>query len=601
MSEYVADHRAIPGHPFRTLLAYNLPYWRRYALGSILSLAYMLLTLVFPLIVKGAVAELKGHLGTGDSPDAAQALHALWIYFGLLTGASLVTGILRYGQRMLMIGASRQFEYDIRNDYFRHIQRLSRAFFTSTKTGDIMARATNDLNYVRMFIGPGIMGTIDMLRLPFTLALMIWLSPMLTLVVLLPMPLVSFAVYKIVMFTHYKSKEVQAIFSTLTARAQENLAGARVVKAYGITEREVAAFHTIADKYRKESLTLSIVESMIWPVIGILVGVTIMIVLWFGGRMVIAGNLPFENFSAFIFCIFLLVFPLAQFGWILTLYQRGAAGMNRITDIMAREPDIRDTARTDESISELTGSVRFDDVSFGYDEAPVLQGITFSLSAGKTLAIVGATGSGKSSLVSLLTREYDPRSGTITVDGHDLRDIPVDTIRRAIGYVPQDTFLFSDTIANNLTLGAPNADETALRRAADIAQFSETVEGFEKKWDTLLGERGVNLSGGQKQRLTIARALIRDPQILILDDALSSVDAHTEEDILEGLRTVTQGRTTIIIAHRISAVRHADEILVLDEGRIVERGVHGDLIQGGGVYAAMYERQLLEDELEERS
>lgn len=601
MSVTAADRRAVPGQPFRTLLRYNLPYWRRYAAGAGLSLVYMAVSLAFPLIVQSAVADLKDVIGDAAPEAAALARRNLWLYFGLLIAASMTCGFARYSQRMLMIGASREFEYDLRNDYFAHIQRLSRAFFTANKTGDVMARATNDLSYVRMFIGPGIMGTIDLLRLPFTLGLMIYLSPFLTAVVLLPMPVVSFAVYKVVMFTHYKSKEVQDIFSDLTARAQENLAGARVVKAYGIMDREVAAFGRIAERYRKESLILAVVQSMIWPIIGLLVGVTVMIVLWAGGRMVIGGQLPFENFSAFIFCIFMLAYPLAEFGWIMTLYQRGAAGMNRIAEIMAIEPDIRDTDRTRAEIVRLDGTVRFDNVSFGYGDDTTVEDIAFEIPAGKTLAVVGPTGSGKTTLVSLLTREYDPRSGAVSVDGHDLRDIPVAVLRAAIGYVPQDPFLFSDTIANNLTLGAPGASAADMEEAARIAQFDETVQALDAKWDTLLGERGVNLSGGQKQRLTIARALIRDPRILILDDALSSVDAHTEEEILRGLRAATQGRTTVIIAHRISAVRHADEILVLDRGRIVERGTHGSLVEAAGLYAAMYERQLLEDELEERT
>jgi len=602
MSTYVADHKVVPGRPLRSIVNYARPYARRYIAGAALSVLFVTLTLVTPLVIKGAVGELDAFFQNDPGQRDSTALsQALWFYFFVLIGVSVCSGLARFGQRSLMIGASRHFEYDLRNDYFAHIQRLSKSFFNRTKTGDIMARATNDLNFVRMFVGPGVMGTVDLIRMPFTLGLMIYLSPYLTLIALAPLPVVSFFVYRIIMYTHHKSNDVQEKFSDVTARAQENIAGARVVKAYGIAHREVRDFKNVSTEYMRESFKLSVVQSMIWPVIGVLVGVTIVLILWQGGTLVINRQLGLDDFSAFIACLLLVAFPLAEFGWIMTVYQRGSAGMKRISQVMNEEPAVRDTEDTRNEITHLQGHIKFDHVTFAYDGEPVLYDISFEAPAGQTLAIVGPTGSGKSTLVSLLTRLVDPTEGTVYLDGVDARQVPLDTIRAAIGYVPQDTFLFSDSVGANLTLGAPNATIDAMNHACDVAQFSETVERLPRGYDTLLGERGVNLSGGQKQRLAIARAVIRDPRILVLDDALASVDAHTEEEILKGMKEVAKTRTTVIIAHRISAVQHADQILVLEDGRIVERGNHASLVNLRGMYADMYERQLLEEEIEEAS
>lgn len=589
-SAYLPEHKAVPGHAFRTILAYNRPYGRDYAIGALLALAFVVIDLAMPLVIRTVVNQFEHDAMTST---------LLLLYFVLLLVIAVSTGVGRYYQRMLMIGASRKCEYDLRNDFFRHVQRLGQDFFHRMKTGDVMARAVNDLDYVRTFVGPGVMGSVDMIRVPFTLALMLYFSVRLTIVASIPMPFVSLMVYAFIMYMHRQSKVVQDQFSAVTSRAQENLAGARVVKAYGAADRETRDFFEESRRYMRESMKLALVMNFAWVSIGAVVGLSILIVVWYGGVLVINGRLPLGNMMGLMVCLMMLAWPLAQFGWVLTLYQRGAAGMNRINEVFAEVPSIRDDENTRQDLAAIEGAVAFDHVAFGYGEQPVLQDVRFDIPAGRTVAIVGPTGSGKSSIVSLITREYDPTSGRVLIDGVDARRVPVALLRQSIGYVPQDTFLFSDTIRANLSLGGADVPEEAMRQACEVAQFQETVEGLDHGLDTLLGERGVNLSGGQKQRLAIARAIVRDPKILVLDDALSSVDTHTEERILQGLKGVTATRTSIIISHRVSTVRHADEILVIDGGRIVERGPHEELLGLGGLYALMYARQQLEDELEE--
>lgn len=588
---YRPVHKAVPGRPFKTFVRYNMPFWWDYLRGGLLGVFFIAVELLLPWVIRQVVHQFN---------TATMTARMLWSYFLALIVIAVVSGVARYFQRMLMIGASRKFEYDLRNDYFRHIQLMSQRFFSRWKTGDIMARATNDLNYVRMFIGPGIMGSFNLLRVPAAIGLMVYFSPRLTLIALMPLPVVSLLVYFFVMYMHRQSKVVQEQFSVVTGRAQENLAGARVVQAYGVADRELRDFTAESDKYMREGMRLAVVMSLAHPLIELMVGATALLVLWRGGLMVINGNLLFADFSGFIVCLLMLAWPLVEFGWVLTLYQRGAVAMNRITEVLAVEPAIRDTSRTRQDIDAVRGGIRFENVSFAYQDEAVLHDLDFEVLQGQTLAIVGKTGSGKSSVVALMTREYDPAQGRVLIDGIDARDIPVQILRGAIGYVPQDTFLFSDTILENLTFGRPDASEDDIRHAAEVAQFSEVVGDLPHAYDTLLGERGVNLSGGQKQRLAIARAVVRDPSILILDDALSSVDTHTEEEILQRLRRVMATRTSVLISHRVSTVRHADQIIVLDEGRIAERGSHDELLAMGGLYSDMYERQLLEEEIEEQ-
>ncbi|MCX5770171.1 MAG: ABC transporter ATP-binding protein [Candidatus Hydrogenedentes bacterium] len=586
---YRPEHKAIPGRPFLTILRYNRPYLKSYLIGGILSVFFVVIGLGLPFIVRGVVRSFT---------EGQVTMRLLWLYFAALIAIAVTTGFARYWERMLIIRASRKCEYDLRNDYFRHIQTLSQDFFHRTQTGDLMARATNDLNYVRMFIGPGIMGTIDMIQLPLTLAILAWFSSRLLLYTLIPLPFVSIIVYFIIMYMHRQSQRVQAQYADLTAQVQENLAGARVVQAYGIGERETESFTAESESYMRENVKLAAVMSLAWPLIGLIVGLMIVLVLWLGGFMVINGVLALDDFTGFVVAMLLLLWPLVEFGWILTLYQRGIVGMARMNDIFREKPSVRDDEDTQQAFTVTRGGIRFDTVSFSYDSRAVLQDLDFTILPGQTVAIVGPTGSGKTTVVSLIMREYDVNAGTVFIDDLDVRRIPLRALRQAVGYVPQDTFLFSESIRENITFGKPDATDEQIRYACEVAQLTETIDALPGGIDTLLGERGVNLSGGQKQRLAIARAVIADPKILILDDAMSSVDTQTEEKILERLRLVMEQRTSIIISHRISTVRNADLILVVDDGRIVERGSHESLLALRGLYADLHERQLLEEELE---
>lgn len=587
---YRPEHKAIPGRPFLTILRYNRPYLKSYLTGGILSVFFVVIGLGLPFIVRGVV---------GGFTQGRITMRLLWLYFAGLLVIAVTTGFARYWERMLIIRASRKCEYDLRNDYFRHIQTLSQDFFHRTQTGDLMARATNDLNYIRMFIGPGIMGTIDMIQLPLTLAVLAWFSSRLLLYMLIPLPFVSVIVYFVIMYMHHQSQRVQAQYADLTARVQENLSGARVVQAYGIGDRETASFTVESESYMRENVKLAAVMSLAWPLIGLIVGLMIVLVLWLGGLMVINGGLALDDFTGFVVAMLLLLWPLVEFGWILTLYQRGIVGMARMNEIFSEKPSVRDDEDTEPGFTVTRGGIRFDDVSFSYDSRHVLHKLDFSILPGQTVAIVGPTGAGKTTIVSLIMREYNATAGAVYIDDLDVRRIPLRSLRHAVGYVPQDTFLFSESIRENVAFGKPDATDEQVRYACEVAQLVETIDSLPNGIDTLLGERGVNLSGGQKQRVAIARAVIADPKILILDDAMSSVDTQTEEKILQRLRLVMEQRTSIIISHRISTVRDADLILVIDDGRIVERGSHESLLALGGLYADLHERQLLEQELEQ--
>ncbi|HOJ34150.1 MAG TPA: ABC transporter ATP-binding protein [Candidatus Hydrogenedentes bacterium] len=594
------------GRPFKTLLYLNRPYARDYIIGVLFSLGFMGMEQATPLVLRAIVGRFESR---------QMSWNLLLLLFSILIVASLLAGVARYWERTLIIRASRKFEYDLRNEYYRRIERLSLRFFRNTPTGDIMARATNDLNYVRLFLGPGVMGTIDMIRLPIVLSLMAYFSIRLTALGLSSIPFISLAVYFFVMYMHKQSQKVQEQFSVVSARAQENLAGARIVKAYNAADQEIASFEQASTTYMRESLKLSYVMALIWPAIELAMGLVVLLVIWRGGLMVIRQTLvgrpvwtasgiqfvmtpfTFADFTGFIVCLIMLAFPIAQWGWVLSLYQRGAASMNRIIEIMAMEPDIKDSSITKTSIQSIRGEVIFDDVTFSYDGEPVLDHVSFQVAAGKSVAIVGPTGSGKSTVLSLICREYDPTAGQILIDGVDIRQIPLRVLRGAIGYAPQDIFLFSDTVRENLLLGKPDASEEELNQACAIAQFTETLERLPQGYDTLLGERGINLSGGQKQRLALARALLKNPTIILLDDSLSSVDTHTEEEIMLRLRTYLSERTSIVVSHRISTIQHADMILVLKDGRIVEQGTHADLLSLHGVYAEICRRQMIEEQL----
>ncbi|HUK87312.1 MAG TPA: ABC transporter ATP-binding protein, partial [Terriglobales bacterium] len=467
------------------------------------------------------------------------------------------------------------------------------------RVGDIMARATNDLNAVRMLLGPAIMYSANTLVFSTAaLAFMIVISPRLTLYAILPLPLVSILIQHFGRRIHERFERIQAMFSDISARAQENFSGARIIRAYAQEEAEIASFEAANQEYIRRSLKLVRLMGMLWPSLEFMLGAAVVLVLWLGGREVVLGRITVGSFVAYITYVAMLTWPIIALGWVINIFQRGNASMGRINEILRERPEI-----TDEAVSErgrrrpIQGEIEFRNLNFAYNGAPVLHEVSLRIPAGSSLAVVGPTGSGKSTLVSLIPRIYDAAAGSVLLDGLPLPEYPLEKLRRSIGFVPQETFLFSDTVRENIAFGAEQATDEAVRRAAEAASLAPEIEGFPEKYATMVGERGITLSGGQKQRTAIARALIRDPRILVLDDALSSVDTHTEDQILEHLREIMAGRTTIFISHRVSTVRNADQIAVLHGGRIVEVGTHDELLARNGYYTDLYNKQLLEEEL----
>jgi len=522
------------------------------------------------------------------------------IFSALLVGLALSKGVFQFLTRWLVIGVSREIEYDLRNDLFRHLESLSYSHYQKNRTGDIMARATNDLNAVRMLLGPAIMYTANTLVFTAVALVFMWhISPRLTLYTFAPLPLASIVVQYFGRRIHERFEKIQAQFSDISARAQENFSGARVVRAYAQEEAEIALFETSNQEYVTRSLPLARLTGMLWPTLEMLLGFALVLVLWLGGREVLMHKISLGDFVAFNTYIVMLTWPVIALGWVINIFQRGTASMGRINEILVAQPEITDAAVAADlkQTQTLRGEIEFRHLDFSYDGVPVLKDVNLTVPAGSSLAIVGPTGSGKTTLVSLLPRIYDAQPGTLLIDGRPIREYPLETLRRNIGFVPQETFLFSDSVRENIAFGVETASDGQVRDAAEAANIAIDIEGFPEGYSTMVGERGITLSGGQKQRSAIARAIIRDPRILVLDDALSSVDTYTEEKILNHLREVMRGRTTIFISHRVSTVRSADRIAVLHEGRVVELGTHEELLGRNGYYTDLYNKQLLEEEL----
>lgn len=579
----------------RPLLPYLKKYRRSYAAGAICVFCNNGIWILFPLVIRRAVDDL--HLGV--------TRHKLFTYALLLLGVAAVKGIFQFLTRWILIGISREIEFDLRNDLFQHLEGLSYSYYQRTRTGDIMARATNDLNAVRMLLGPAIMYSAN--TIVFTagaLAFMLAISPRLTLYAFLPLPIVSIVVHYFGKRIHERFERIQAMFSEISARAQENFSGARVIRAYVQEEAEISAFESSNQEYISRSLKLVRLMGMLWPTLETMLGLAIVLVLWLGGREVLYGRITVGDFVAFNTYMVQLTWPIIALGWVINLFQRGTASMGRINEILTEKPEIEDGAearRADKSVhaTQIEGEIEFRGLNFAYNGTPVLHDVNLQIPAGSSLAIVGPTGSGKTTLVSLIPRIYDATPGSVLLDGRPVREYPLEFLRHQIGFVPQETFLFSETVRENIAFGKEDASDEEVRSAAEAASIAREIESFPEQYQTLVGERGITLSGGQKQRTAIARALIRDPRIVILDDALSSVDTHTEDKILNHLREIMQGRTTIFISHRVSTVRNADMIAVLHGGRIVEMGTHEELLARNGYYTDLYNKQLLEEELAE--
>src|SRR5215471_3295156 len=582
------------------------PYLKKYRVtlfwGALTVLFNNGIWVLFPQVIRRAVDDLNR--GARRQKFLTYAL--------LLLAVAGTKGIFQFLTRWLMIGVSREIEYDLRNDLFAHLETLPYSYFQKNRTGDIMARATNDLNAVRMLLGPAIMYTAN--TLVFTAAALIFMmkiSPRLTLYAFAPLPLASIIIQYFGKRIHERFEKIQAQFSEISARAQENFSGARLIRAYAQEQAEITLFEKSNQEYVTRSLPLARLVGMLWPALEVMLGFAIVIVLWLGGREVLLGRISVGKFVAFNTYIMMLTWPVIALGWVINIFQRGMASMGRIHQVLSAQSDITDAAVAqdlrDLGDRAVKGEIEFRHLNFAYNGVPVLKDINLTVPAGSSLAIVGPTGSGKTTLVSLIPRIFQVKdessngtvSGSLLLDGRPLREYPLATLRRSIGFVPQETFLFSDSLRENIAFGVPGASDEQVRSAAQSASIASDIESFPMQYQTLVGERGITLSGGQKQRTAIARAILRDPGILVLDDALASVDTYTEEKILNHLREVMRGRTTIFISHRVSTVRNADRIAVLHAGRIVELGTHDELLARNGYYTDLYNKQLLEEELEQ--
>ena len=615
--------------PSRRLLAYVLRYRRKFTLGLACVVVTRAVALAGPTVLGRAIDDLTRGVTRGKLAG----------YGALLLAIGLVGGTFQFLARRILIGASRDIEYDMRNDFFAHLQTLPPAYFQAHRTGDLMSRATNDLNAVRMMIGPAIMYSANtLLTFGVALSVMISIDPRLALWSLIPLPFVSISVKLFGTAIHKRFEKIQAQLSEVSAVAQEALSGVRVVRAYRQEEAELERFRVSIDEYLRRNRRLIALQGFFFPSMGFFLGLGALVVVWFGSREVIAGRITVGQFVAFNSYLTMLSWPMIAFGWVTNMLQRGMASWKRMLEVLQTEPGIADRgygiadtpdATNSQSIRspqsafpDVRGAIEFRDLVFSYGDTPVLKHVSATIEAGQTVALVGVTGSGKSTLISLLARLHDPPPGSVFIDGVDVREIPLATLRGAIGFVPQEPFLFSDTLADNVAFGLDGEDggrrspqaahsgnsvagaagvvlerQQRIESASAVARLDKDVADFPKGYGTVVGERGITLSGGQKQRTALARAIVIDPPILILDDALSAVDTYTEEEILSRLRGVMRERTAIIVSHRISTVRDADLIFLLDQGRIAERGTHDELIRQGGLYADLHQKQLLEEEL----
>ena len=595
--------------PLFKLNHYFWKYRRLFLPGLLCAVASSIFAVIVPVVVRKAVDAIPDFVATYQQfadTSAGPYLYGRFFTSLLLSGVlilvlSLISGLFTFLMRQTVVVASRHIEFDLRNALYKHLQKLPLSFYHEFSTGDVITRATSDIEHVRRYVGPAIMYFTRAVTLVATaVVVMLIISPQLTMYALIPMPFLAISVFFLAHLVHTRSDAIQRQYAVLTSRVQEALSGIRVLKAYTREENEAEAFEGESRHYQKRMLDLAFVDAIWRPVFLVLVGMSTIIVVWVGGRLVMEGAITIGNIAEYMIYVALMTWPVASMGYVITMVQRASASMVRLNHIFDTSPEIADDETTDDGVTEIQGSIAFERVSYRHagQSEPALMEIDFELPAGTTLAVVGRTGSGKTTLVNMIPRLLEASEGRVMIDGRDVRELPLEVVRGAIGFVPQEVFLFSDSVANNIAFGAIGSDEETIRGAATEAELLENVDEFPQAFETLVGERGITLSGGQKQRTSIARALIRAPRILILDDALSAVDTNTERNILGHLQQHYGRRTIVVVSHRISAVQNADLILVLDEGRIVERGTHDELVLKEGLYASMYRKQLLEQEIE---
>ena len=581
----------MPG-TFRTTVDITWPYLRRYKRGLLLGFGALIGKVVFatlnPLVIRDGF----------DALLAGFALEKLWKFALILVILGCLRGVMQYYMRLILVGISRDVEFDMRNDIFANMVRLSGDFYRKMRTGDIMARATNDLNQVRMMLGPGVMyWTETTLTTLLAIGVMVSVDWQMTLIALIPAPLISFVVVYFGQKIHKRFEKIQAQFSDISSLVQENLNGARIVRAYTQEDAELKKFELLNREYIRSNMDLARDTGIFYPLMQTLVGCTFLLVMWAGGWRLYTGKITLGSFVMFQTYMGMLIWPMIAFGWVINLTQRGTASLKRLREILDAVPTIAAPA-SPVQLDRPRGELVFENVSVRFGDVVALDGISLKIPAGQTAAIVGRTGSGKTTLLNLVPRLLDPTSGRVTLDGIDLRAMDPRELRRHIGFVPQETFLFSTSLEENIGLGVPDAKREEIEAAALKSGLSEDIAGFPAGYETMIGERGITLSGGQKQRTAIARAIVREPSVLILDDALSSVDTVTEEQILHHLAEVMRGRTALFVSHRVSTVKDATVIFVLERGKIVEQGSHSELILRGGYYAELHQRQALEEELE---
>ncbi len=571
---------------------YFLRYKFKLLLGFIFILCSNAAQVYIPLILKDSIDALQKNI----------SYQQMFEYAALIVLVAVIGGFFRFLIRVTIIVTSRKIEYDLRSNFWSHIQQLPTRFFQNNSTGNLMAHATNDISAVRMYIGPAVMYSVDVTsKFIIVIILMLSINPLLTLYTLLPLPILSFFVYKLSKKIHSKFTKIQEKFSELTAKAQESFSGIRVVKSYVREDNEIKHFTSLSKEYLDRTMDKVRLQALFAPMLFLITGVSIIIVVWVGGSMVIEEVMTLGEVLAFTAYLGILIWPVIALGWILNIIQQASASMKRLLKIFAEVDDVEDSEKTDMQIDEIKGELEFKNVSFRYgaDSIDVLKNISFKIKSGETLAIIGRTGSGKTSLINLIPRLFDVTDGEILVDGKNVKEIPKSVLRKSVGLVGQETFLFSDTLTNNIAYGLNEVDNEIINNVSDISNLKKDIEDFSAGYETILGERGITLSGGQKQRTSLARALAINPKILILDDSFSAVDTNTEEVILTKLKEFMKDRTSIIISHRISTVKNADKIIVLDNGEIVEQGTHNKLVEIGGIYSDLHQKQLLEEELKE--